>query len=376
VDTGSIVVRLHNDFGAVYEQLLRSYLYDRKTDSYKALPLGSNDNFTSSTLHTHVTRTKLRAEQLAKRIDVNPLVWKHDGFAQAERVFFVIEGCIKADAVLSALLRAGEPPAVFSAPSVSLWEATYPADEDNINQGDELADFARQHLLGKLVCIVPDADAHQKHEVMTQALLCRSTLRRLGTNAEIVLPPDDRLDEDIKGVDDYLGKGGGTLDGLIWYQKEPPDADRLHEWLAARQQWRADALRSGVETLQALATHAGDDGACGASIHLLARASASPTGKSGNGGTEPDGPPPPRDPDAARKRLEAKRKRFQRAIPRLVEVGAITSNKPLSIRVEKWRKGQAGWHPERGLHWAEDEVVITVHEELRAPAKRRSVREL
>jgi hypothetical protein len=125
-----------------------------------------------------------------------------------------------------------------------------------------------------------------------------------------------------------------------------------------------------------LATHAGDDGACGSSIHLLARASASPTVKSGNGGTELDGPPPPRDPDAARKSLEAKRKRFQRAIPRLVEVGAITSNKPLSIRVEKWRKGQAGWHPERGLHWAEDDVVITIHEELRAYAEHRSVGEL
>src|SRR4029453_4069212 len=38
--------------------------------------------------HMHVIKATLRAEQLAKRIDINPLVWHHDGFAHADRVFF------------------------------------------------------------------------------------------------------------------------------------------------------------------------------------------------------------------------------------------------------------------------------------------------
>jgi len=80
---------------------------------------------------------------------------------------------------------------VFSVPSVSLWEA-YPVvvdedggewvswddDEEEIRvedspqfsgyAGDELAALACFHLAGKLVCIVADADAHTKDEVMTQ----------------------------------------------------------------------------------------------------------------------------------------------------------------------------------------------------------------
>src|SRR5262249_23170769 len=109
---------------------------------------------------------KRGGEQLAKRIDVNPIVWEHGGFEDAERVFFGIEGCIKADAILTALLRANQPQAVFSVPSVSLLEATYPAsvdqDEDQLwlrvveaeisgkelpeftsYEADELATFAR-----------------------------------------------------------------------------------------------------------------------------------------------------------------------------------------------------------------------------------------
>src|SRR5262249_19201955 len=142
----------------------------------------------------------------------------------------------------------------------------------HVEPGDELAAFANQHLISKLVCIVPDADAHTKDEVMTQALLSRSALRRLGARAEIVLPPDDRLGE---GIDASLGKGGGTLDGLVWYQKEPPDEHELLEWLRRQPtaaDWRKNTIRRAVATVQALATHAGDNGQYSASIRLLARA--------------------------------------------------------------------------------------------------------
>jgi hypothetical protein len=323
--------------------------------------------------HVHALSAKTPGQQLAKRIDVHPLVWERGGF-EGERAWFGIEGCIKADAILTALLRAGEPPAVFSVPSVSLWEATYPAEEAELEEGDELAAFAVRHLLGRTVCIVPDADAYAKDEVMTQALLCRSTLRRLGLRAEIVLPPDDRLDEGIKGVDDYLGRGGGTLDRMVWYRKEPPDEEELTEWLVRRPgaaSWKADRRRRAAETLQALVTHAGENGEYSTSVRLLSRAIARRGGR----------PQPWRDDvealEAARTRdPEATRKRFERGVRDLLDVDAISSNKPLSVRQEGWLRRQSGWHLEQGLHWAEDGVVITVHEELRAPAERRSVKDL
>lgn len=332
--------------------------------------------------HEHTVRIKRGGQQLAKRLDVHPLVWKHGGLAETELVFFGIEGCIKADAILSALVRAEQPPAVFSVPSVSLWEATFPLivdedggaseswDDDDIQadealpfagyEGDELVAFARSHLAGKLVCIVADADAYTKDEVMTQALLCRSTIRGLNARAEIVLPPDDRLSEGIKGVDDYLGKGGGTLEGMVWYRKEPPSEEHLVEWLRAHtgeETWRSDRLRRAARTLQALATHAGDDGGYSASVRLLARAT-SPRGRPRSRRHTDE----TRDPDAARKR-------FERGIEDLLELGAISANQPLTVRRERWRT-RGRWQ------WSEDGVIITLHEGLRPHSERRSFREL
>jgi hypothetical protein len=348
-------------------------------------------------LHEHTVRIKRAGEQLAKRIDVNPLVWEHEAFEDADRVFFGIEGCIKADAILTALLGASQPPAVFSVPSVSLWEATYPAianepddtwlpaddnePEDSPEesssefisyQGDELAAFAHRYLLGKLICIVPDADAHTKPEVMTQALLCRSTLRRLGTRAEIVLPPNKRLKEGIKGIDDFLGKGKGRLDQLVWYRKEPPPENRIEAWLlrARGGTWRRDGLQRAAQTLQALATHAADNGEYSASIRLLARA----TGRRKPSTERTADVLFPEPPDG--RALDAARKQFERGITDLLETGAITTNKPLSVRVERWLRGVGGWRTQTGLHWAEDDAIITVNHDLRAVAELRSINEL
>jgi hypothetical protein len=342
--------------------------------------------FGGSTQHEHSVHIKRGGEQLAKRIDVNPLVWEHGGFEQAERVFFSIEGCIKADAILTALLQTGQSPSVFSVPSVSLWQATYPVvvesedevwrrmaeaevtgetlPEFNSYEGDELAAFVRAHLLHKLVCIVPDADAHTKDEVMTQALLCRSSLRELGARAEIVLPPDEQLAKGIKGIDDYLGKGGGTLEGLVCYRKAPPDEAQLVEWLlrhARQRRWRSDGLQRTVRTLQALATHAGENGTYSASVRLLARATR----------RRRENAELRQDYDSERsgtRDLDAARQKFQRGIKDLLELGAISANKPLSVRRDRWLGG--GWR------WEEDAVVITVCEELRARAELRSIRDL
>ena len=73
---------------------------------------------------------------------------------------------------------------------------------------------------------------------------------------------------------------------------------------------------------------------------------------------------------------EAARRRFSREIENLLDLGAITGNKPLNFRVGRWLRSRSGWHREAGFHWDEDEVVITIHPDLRAPAALRSIRDL
>jgi hypothetical protein len=57
---------------------------------------------------------KSKLSNYAARVDIHP--YARSLFRGADRVFFVIEGCLKGDAVLSA----GGP--VLSVPSVTLWD--------------------------------------------------------------------------------------------------------------------------------------------------------------------------------------------------------------------------------------------------------------
>ena len=77
-------------------------------------------NFGSRTA-SFEARSVLRKDQAseATRIDSNPLAL--DLLNGAERIYFGIEGCIKADAMLSAILESGERATVVSVPSVTLW---------------------------------------------------------------------------------------------------------------------------------------------------------------------------------------------------------------------------------------------------------------
>ena len=165
--------------------------------------------------HSHVRSVKDRAVNYAKRLDMHPFAVPL--FGQASRVFFVIEGCLKADSILSL----GE--AVFSVPSVGQWNAP------------ELQAFALKYLVGKTVYIVPDADWSQNPAVVMQALLCRTFLRNLGIEAHVAAPPGTRTPTGElahKGVDDFvgpreLGGGGGRLDDLVVIRRElPPAFDR------------------------------------------------------------------------------------------------------------------------------------------------------
>jgi hypothetical protein len=128
------------------------------------------------------SQEKDESDSIARRLDLHQ--WAADRLKQGVSViYFVLEGCIKADAVLSEIIRQDLDATVVSVPSVTLWYA----GED----GEELEEFAARHLLGKQqVPIVCDSDGARNDRVRTQALLLSSFLRNRGVqNVEIVAPP-------------------------------------------------------------------------------------------------------------------------------------------------------------------------------------------
>jgi len=174
-----------------------------------------------------------------RRIDLHPRAARL--VPNADRVFFVLEGTLKNDAVVSA----GE--AVFSVPSVTLWDSS------------ELRLFAQAYLQGKTVFVIPDADWFTNREVDKQALFVRTLLRWEGINAYIAAPPVSGLSDGVKGVDDFLG-GGGAVEELVIRGREA-EAQRLYASVNAsfyglhgkqrRRAWRA---------LDGLALHADLEG--------------------------------------------------------------------------------------------------------------------
>jgi len=180
-----------------------------------------------------------------QRFDLHP--WALERLAKAERVFFVLEGALKNDAVLSA----GE--AVFSVPSVTLWDPT------------ELREFVRTFLQDKTVYVVPDADWFHNPAVDRQAIYVREIIRGQGLQAHIAAPPTDGLESGIKGVDDFLGVGGGVIDGLVVRGKEAPH-DRIAAWGLTK-----PYSDSSVKALRGLSLHADGEGRIYVPVGTLAK---------------------------------------------------------------------------------------------------------
>jgi hypothetical protein len=191
----------------------------------------------------------------AKRLDVHPWVEELGLFDRAQVVFFGIEGCMKADAILSA----GE--AVFSVPAVGQWHAP------------ELARFVRTYLRNKLVVIVPDSDWHEKPEVLRMARDCQEFVRGLGVvkDAVVAAPPPIEGDPDFKvGIDDHLGpKINGKLEDLdvIDLELNPLTVEYVESWPTVRR----NARRNTIKVLQYLAMNADNDGEVTRSQRAIAR---------------------------------------------------------------------------------------------------------
>jgi hypothetical protein len=263
--------------------------------------------------HQHWRLVKDLDQSLAKRIDMHPLAVPL--FATADRVYLCIEGCIKADAVLTAILWAHARAAVLSVPSVTLWDTK-----------DELRAVASRYLKGREVIIVPDADGTEKPEVMTQARLCQTALRELGIVARVAAPPLGayQLNNKLKGVDDHLA-ARRTLDELEVLDRDPaPDIQGFVEdrtWFT----WRRDRIDRATRVLRSLSMHA-FNGRFRASLNAVARAMAT------------------------------NRKDVARGLRDLEEINAIHVEGDLAMRRKYWR-GQEDW---------EDRPTIVIDEQLRA----------
>ena len=146
----------------------------------------------------------------AKRLDMHP--GARPLLEQAKKdggvVFYALEGCLKADS----LLTKGQP--VISVPSVSLWHPT------------ELATFAERHLLGGVtVVVLTDSDWRTNPNVMGYGMLATSYLTDLGVRAVFGAPAP--IDDDPKtGIDDMLARKLDALDVKL-VEHDVPDMDLL-----------------------------------------------------------------------------------------------------------------------------------------------------
>jgi hypothetical protein len=189
--------------------------------------------------HLHYRRVS-SDESLARRLDMHPMA--ADRLEAAEVVYFGIEGCLKADSILSAIIEEDRPESVFSVPSVSLWAAS------------EFDSFVPR-LRGKTVVVVPDGDWYTKDQVLLHARFAQRYLTHRGINAVVAAPPRA---SGLKGVDDFLGKGG-RLDDLEVLDRAP--SERIPEILEYRRgHARADAMRNVTRMIYDLAYFADKDG--------------------------------------------------------------------------------------------------------------------
>ncbi|PWU23558.1 MAG: hypothetical protein C5B48_08425 [Candidatus Rokuibacteriota bacterium] len=340
--------------------------------------------------HTHERRVKDKTDPIACRIDAHP--WAAERLDAAERIYFGIEGCLKADAILTTILRteaeapdrlraamdnlirqrqAGpdgdvlaaeetlaalieetKPASVVSVPSVTLWH------------GDELELFTARYLQGKEVVIVCDADGWRpdkpNENVMMQSLLLRSFLRGQGVQALIAAPPFEPGELKggkplFNGVDDHLGEAGRPLGDLIVYGAEEPQgtADWVRTHPRPGKDDRADGVGRDIDVLAGLAVHASPAGRFSGTYDALAKVAKLYDWRSYKPrqeitlaellSREDDWTPP-------------SYKQVQNAITSLQERGAIRVDGSLEVRRNRWRQ----------TDWVDPPTITILHDELKA----------
>jgi len=210
---------------------------NRTGEGHRAKPHDDPDG-----LHDHVRRGKNRERSLEKRLDVHPRSWRMMQDDPDRRVFFSIEGTIKADAILS------KDEATIAVPSVAMWTA------------EELEGFTKETLAGRRVYVVPDADWLWKPEVALQAFTCADALNRFGAKAVVAAAPEE---SGLKGVDDFLAAGGEIGDLTVVQRKLSSAMKRLVQDVEDYRYLGDQRFRRTIGlVLKFVANHADEEGRC------------------------------------------------------------------------------------------------------------------
>lgn len=216
--------------------------------------------------HDHFTKMKYGPNDAA-RIDVHPLSMPR--FKDAEVVFAAMEGCLKADAILSKIRDFDLNAAVYSFPSVTLGNCP------------EIAKFSRLYLEDKTVIAVLDADwadPSKEGAVENQGRIYQGKLLALGIKAvHLAAPPQDPKDDMghpiFKGVDDFLGIGKGGLHELVCIDVEPPK--NVEEWVldhSTSSYIDMQGVRKTANILTSMAVFAGENGMLKVTLSCMANA--------------------------------------------------------------------------------------------------------
>lgn len=163
----------------------------------------------------------------AARVDLPPNKDNVENFLHGTgRVYIAMEGTLKTDSVLTALIASGalkKGDCVIGVPSVTLWQSPEMKwVADNFLKG-------KDGNPGREVVLMPDADGVTNPMVINQARALEGLLEGRGAGHVIVATPPlingDEIqhvtlpsggEEKLKGVDDFLGAGRGSLDGLAY----------------------------------------------------------------------------------------------------------------------------------------------------------------
>lgn len=217
--------------------------------------------------HEHFSKVKSGPNDAA-RIDVHP--WSMPRFRDASVVFAAMEGCLKADAILTAILKHDLNAAVYSFPSVTLGNCP------------ELSKFSKMYLEDKTVIAVLDADwadPSKEGAVENQGRIYQGKLLALGIKSvHLSAPPQDPKDEHghpiFKGVDDFLGVGKGGLHELVCIDVEPPTG--VIEWVLDHEVEgsKANQIKASMTAriLTSMAVFAGGSGMLSVTLSCMANA--------------------------------------------------------------------------------------------------------
>lgn len=227
------------------------------------------------------------------RIDMNPDPHNVRNLTQGKgRIYFAMEGSIKADAILTTLKKEDPTAAVVNVPSVTLWQQanTLTGGVGGAVATSEIKWFAGKYGKGREIVLIPDADGITNPNVRMQAKALSTALKSSGVGRVIIAAPPLRpgttkqvaafnlpsgVEEHRKGIDDHLGAGRGSLGQLQYQQITKVPSYSLSEFTKAAggegPKINRNAVRHTEAALAAISGIAGPEGSTRMPKKMLAQ---------------------------------------------------------------------------------------------------------